>query len=353
MSMRSLNRGYPADAAYAQEAISDAMVLDDSRMLDAYDVNEFGGANQQQYSYDEQNTNPAHHDLALYDGQSSSNLLHQQQAAHGGGLTNEELKDPARLFSILEEVMPRYEDAGGPQTLSGAELQQKRELAENTWDLVRKWMRANPQLEQRQAAAYVRGTADATPLHLMCKLHHPPVDVIADMVEAAPEIVSWTDSHGWLPLHHACANGANPDVMKILVQVYPQGKVAQDNQQRTPLHFYATRNSDNPAFMTENALLLTDSGAPELTDKGGMLPMHYACAYGTDTVVLQVLADAYPESLTARENKGRTVRMRPVVDENMYVCVCIRVLMSCSSFVCFLFRFGRTAHAFGHGQCTS
>lgn len=34
--------------------------------------------------------------------------------------------------------------------------------------------------------------------------------------------------------------------------------------------------------------------------------MHYACAYGTNPVVLRVLADAYPDSLTAREQKGRT-----------------------------------------------
>lgn len=278
------------DAAHAHEAVSDAFVMDNSPMLDAYDADDI------------RNDSAVSPDQFMQIALNNNTSLNTSAT---GGTIDSNMKDPARLFSILEEVMPRYEDAGA-QGLSGAELQQKRELAENTWDLVRKWMRANPLPEQRQAAAYIRGTADATPLHLMCKLHHPPVDVISAIVEAAPDIVSWTDSHGWLPLHHACANGANPDVMKILVEKYPQGKVAQDNQRRTPLHFYATRNSDNPAQMTENALMLTDSGAPELTDKGGMLPMHYACAYGTDTVVLQVLADAYPESLTARENKGRT-----------------------------------------------
>lgn len=34
--------------------------------------------------------------------------------------------------------------------------------------------------------------------------------------------------------------------------------------------------------------------------------MHYACAYGTNPAVLAVMADAYPDSLTAREQKGRT-----------------------------------------------
>lgn len=230
-----------------------------------------------------------------------------REVSFGTGLGSETIdsNDPSRLYAVLEDVMPRYEDAG-PQVVSGAELQQKREIAEQTWDQVRRWLWENPLPEQRQEAAYIRGTADATPLHLMCKLYHPPVDVIATMVEAAPEIVSWTDSHGWLPLHHACANGADPEVMKVLIEAYPDGKTTQDNQKRTPLHFYATRNSDNPALMTENAILLSDTFAAELTDKAGMLPMHYACAYGTDGVVLEVLAEAYPESLTARENKGRT-----------------------------------------------
>ena len=113
--------------------------------------------------------------------------------------------EPARLFSILEEALPTTNEAG--RALTTAEQQLKRDVAEHTWDLVRRWMWTHPHQEQRQAAAYIRGQADATPLHLMCKLHHPPDDIIAALVEAAPEIVGWTDSHGWLPLHHACANG--------------------------------------------------------------------------------------------------------------------------------------------------
>ncbi len=47
--------------------------------------------------------------------------------------------------------------------------------------------------------------------------------------------------------------------------------------------------------MAMNANLLSDTGAAELTDGGGMLPMHYACAYGTHPAVLQVLASASPQ----------------------------------------------------------
>jgi len=329
MSVRNVHGTASEQAEYAREELADARV-DDTRMLDAYDAYEHpseafytpdptasaqgdnegrAGLNAQGSARSGLNAQGSARSGLYAQGSARSGLyaqgstrsgLYTQGSNRSGSIMLDE-NDPAFLFTVLEDVMPRYEDAS-----PGNELQQKRELAEQVWDAVRKWMWANPLPEQRQAAAYMRGAADATPLHLMCKLHHPPVDVIAAVVEAAPEIVAWTDSHGWLPLHHACANGANPEVMKVLIDAYPQGKLAQDNQQRTPLHFYATRNSDNPTAMTENALLLTDSGAAELTDKGGMLPMHYACAYGTDTVVLDVLAEAYPESLTARESKGRT-----------------------------------------------
>jgi len=221
-----------------------------------------------------------------------------------GSITNLDMNQdsvdegPSKLFSILEEAVPRPNEE--------TDQQHRRELVEHTWDLVRRWLWTHQDAEDRCAAAYIRGQANATPLHLMCKLNNPPSDLIQDIVDAAPDVASWTDSHGWLPLHHACANGASPEVLRTLIHAYPDGKITQDSLNRTPLHFYATRNSDNPAAMVENVELLCDSGAAELTDKGGMLPMHYACAYGTSSVVLKVLAEAYPDSLTAKEQKGRT-----------------------------------------------
>jgi ankyrin repeat protein len=228
-------------------------------------------------------------------------------AEDGGGLsrpdTNDDGLGPDRLFSILEEAVPRPDET---LLFTVEELQRRRELVEQTWDQVRRWLWAHESQEERAAAAYIRGQADVTPLHLMCKLNNPPTDIISDIVEAAPEVVSWVDSHGWLPLHHACANGASPDVLQILTTAFPESKITQDNQNRTPLHFYATRNSDNPAAMAINVGLLSDTGAAELPDRGGMLPMHYACAYGTSPAVLKVLVQSYPESLLAKENKGRT-----------------------------------------------
>jgi len=210
---------------------------------------------------------------------------------------------PERLFAILEEAVPRPDDT---VLLTTDDLQKRREGIERAWDQVRRWLWAHVSQEERAEAAYIRGQAEVTPLHLMCKLNNPPADIVSDIVQAAPEVCGWADAHGWLPLHHACANGASTEVLQVLTTANPDSKVVQDNQNRTPLHFYATRNADNPNAMAANVELLSDTGAAELTDRNGMLPMHYACAYGTTPLVLRVLANAYPESLFAKENKGRT-----------------------------------------------
>lgn len=279
MSRRNLHLDSSADAARSE--LGQALA-DDSTVQEPYTVT--GSANQ---------------DLPTGTSLFSS-------AAGDGTTTTATEDDPAKLFGILEEglrLMPKQGEVGGP--MPNAELQKRRDSAEHTWDFVRRWMWGHPSPEQRQAAAFIRGQYDATPLHLMCKLPNPPSDVIAALVESAPEIASWTDSHGWLPLHHACTNGAAPEVIQILVDAYPAGKLQQDNQMRTPLHFYATRNFSSPGQMAANAELLSDTGAAGLCDRGGMYPIHYACAYGTDPAVLEVLTRVHPESLTAKENKGR------------------------------------------------
>lgn len=282
MSRRNLHLDHAGTAAQQQAAARDELgqaMADEISMQDAYDMGRGTPGNDGPSLYSE--GTPAAERSATED-------------------------DPARLFGILEDgirLMPKLGEGGGPA--SNAELQKRRDLAESTWDSVRRWLWSHTLPEQRQAAAYIRGQYDVTPLHLMCKLPNPPHDVIAAIVDVAPEIASWTDSHGWLPLHHACTNGAAPEVMEMLIEAFPAGKVQQDNQLRTPLHFYATRNFSNEAQMAANAELLSDSGAAALCDRAGMYPIHYACAYGTDPAVLEVLTRVHPPSLTAKENKGK------------------------------------------------
>jgi hypothetical protein len=222
---------------------------------------------------------------------------------YGISINDDDEGGPERLYAILEEAVPRPDEM---LLFTPEDIQRRREVVEATWEQVRRWLRTHDGQEQRSAAAYLRGQGDTTPLHLICKINNPPTDVVSEIVEAAPEVVAWVDNHGWLPLHHACANGASTDVLLILTNAYPESKTAQDNNSRTPLHFCATRSSDNPLTMATNVAILCDTGAAEIPDHGGMLPIHYACAYGTSPAVLKVLTEAYPGSVNAKERKGRT-----------------------------------------------
>ena len=40
---------------------------------------------------------------------------------------------------------------------------------------------------------------------------------------AAPDMIFWADSFGWLPLHYACANGASLEVVKVLLDAVSVG----------------------------------------------------------------------------------------------------------------------------------
>ena len=221
-----------------------------------------------------------------------------------------------RLLAILENAVNQCQNENADVFVaSPEEHQRKRELLEQTWKEIRTdWLWANENREARSAAAYVRGKGDLAPLHLICKLtNSPPTDIISEIIQSAPEVAGWPDSHMWLPLHHACINGSSTEVLKLLDGVYPESKVALDNNNRTPLHLYATRGKlDNysPNTMASNFTILAGDcksrGAAEVRDTGGMIPMHYACAYGTTTSALKVLKEAYPESVNAKDDKGRT-----------------------------------------------
>jgi ankyrin repeat protein len=241
-----------------------------------------------------------------------------EDVSAGGGSTNiyghsiDTDDGPERLFTVLEQAVPRFDEA---ILMTPEEIQRRRDLIEATWDQVRRWLRRHETQEERSAASYFRGQNETTPLHLICKISpNPPADIVSEIVQAAPEVVGWTDNHGWLPLHHACANGVSTDVLQILTRAFPESKTAQDANSRTPLHFYVTRNSDNPTAMATNVDILCDTGAAEIPDRQGMLPMHYACAYGTNPQVLKVLKDAFPESVNARDNKGRTPLLLAMVN---------------------------------------
>mgnify|MGYP001975259164 CR=1 FL=1 len=106
-----------------------------------------------------------------------------------------------------------------------------------TWEALTEWLIAHPSDEERGASATHRGQFGTTALHLLCKLPDPPIDVVRGIILCEKDVASWQDSNGWIPLHHACANGASLEVLGLLCEAYPGGRVTQDKRRRTSLHF--------------------------------------------------------------------------------------------------------------------
>jgi len=258
--------------------------------------------------------------------------------------------DPGRLYAMLEAGLPKDDGAPGggggggggvdgrhQHDLSRREEVRRTEGLKRAYNAAREWIAANnDNPDARREAARFLGTSCMTPLHMLCKLPDPPVDLVVDIMECAPETVRWAESSGWLPLHMAVASGAKLAVLEVLCAADPDSKVAQDRKRRTPLHFAFFRDDvrsdagkslmwrvndgeldrgydsdwdDLDIGTGEDAdivALLSDTGAPSQHDENGMLPLHYASAYGTSTGVLDVLLDYHPNSIRAREKNGRT-----------------------------------------------
>ena len=171
-----------------------------------------------------------------------------------------------------------------------------------SWERIRIWLHQHS-ARDAQLAAERRGDYDTTPLHLACR-NGPPLDIVQMLIAASPVTVSMSDSFGWLPLHYACANEASQEVLKLLAEQYPESKTCVDKRMRTPLHF-ALGHTDRPANVT-TVILLSETGAALFADENGMLPLHYACAYGVGEDVLRVLTDNHIQTIIATDKRGRT-----------------------------------------------
>ena len=172
--------------------------------------------------------------------------------------------------------------------------------AAESWQAVREWL-SNHDADTVKLAAEQRGESGLTALHFACR-NNPPIDVIDVLLSIAAETVRWTDSFGWLPVHYACASGSETSVIYALTESFPESKTATDRRKRTPLHFALGERAASPDIIS----VLSSSGAAQVPDEIGMLPLHYACAFGASEEVLYVLAEAYPDAITARDSRQRT-----------------------------------------------
>ena len=109
-------------------------------------------------------------------------------------------------------------------------------------------------------------------IHMACRFgeRDDTADTIQHMLKLDPELINAENSDGWLPLHHAAMYGRT-ELIELLLKYDPNAASKEFNNGRR------------------------------------WLPLHIACAaYNSNLSSIQVLYDAYPEAILARNRDGRT-----------------------------------------------
>jgi len=108
----------------------------------------------------------------------------------------------------------------------------------------------------KEAASY-KGEHRWTPLHWIL-FKRLPIDIVEILIQHAPETLRITNDMGKLPLHVAC-HGGSLDLIRVLMNANP--------------------------------------GSIQARDRIGDLPLHFSCHSGASLEVLNLLIEAYPESI--------------------------------------------------------
>jgi len=193
------------------------------------------------------------------------------------------------------------------------------------------------------------------PLHLACRTAGIPLETISYLIQLWPESIQVRDCWGYLPLHKACCNNnrqnadliaflidkwpqavreacpqtdalplhlvckaqqdaqVSLEVLKLLVEAWPDALLVQDQNGFLPLHYVCrngkmTSNTEGlqPSLETIKLLVEPRPECLQIQTKLGMLPLHWACFdLITSTDVICYLVESYPKAAFVQDKKGR------------------------------------------------
>lgn len=158
-----------------------------------------------------------------------------------------------------------------------------------------------------QAIMHQDSTNGYTPLHLVCKTEgsrQVPVPVLRLLLGCNPRAAKIPDSQQYLPLHHACEMGANPEVIRALIEAYPDATGALTRKQDSALSLACTSNKS-----AETVQLLINANSQVLTQKNdyGFCPLHCVCRVHQPRMgIVKALVDACPSSVNLQTHSGET-----------------------------------------------
>jgi len=196
---------------------------------------------------------------------------------------------------------------------------------EERWNAVREWLLENEdEVDMEEAitsqhfSTYLQDVngysyKKLSAMHLVCNHPDPPMDVVQIFLLNADIAIAEADGMNLLPLNHACMNNINAEIVELLVEAYPEGIQNLDVNQSSPMHLLFSSNDfskftqKNVTNMTRIVEILCPFGAASQKYTDGMLPIHYACAFGCPSSVVKCLMDHSPKGNHLVQNsQGRT-----------------------------------------------
>jgi ankyrin repeat protein len=143
-----------------------------------------------------------------------------------------------------------------------------------------------------------------TPLHLLCRGTDVSVAIVRAIVEAAPQVLRIADENQYLALHHACENGADPEIIACMLEVFPGATKHLTRKNDTALSLACSANRSG-----ETVGLLLEVGPEALLKKNdyGFCPLHCVCrAHQPNLDIIRAIVAINPAIVTEETNAGET-----------------------------------------------
>lgn len=149
------------------------------------------------------------------------------------------------------------------------------------------------------------GPVPPTPVGAMDALHHalyhkrPASDVRRVLGEREAEC-RVPDEDGRLPLHIGLLHDADPEVIEVLVDKFPESAGQPDGNAVLPVHMAIQSRAPRRSL---TAILKAHPASASAMTRLGQLPLHAACRLGASWDVIAALMEAYPEASAKQDER--------------------------------------------------